>query len=64
MLNCRKNEAVGDEQSRIYYIGFRGDMRSTKQSQTSELEVPAPHTSDASLVDKAANRAAQQPTAR
>ncbi|KAJ3509649.1 hypothetical protein NMY22_g16223 [Coprinellus aureogranulatus] len=58
------NEAVGEEQSRIYYIGFRGDMRQTKQSATSQLEVPAPHTSDAPVVNKAENRAAQQPTAR
>ena len=59
-----QNESVGDEVSRIYYLGFRGDLRSVKKEIASELEVPAPHTSDASLVNKAANRAAQQPTAR
>ncbi|KAF5334631.1 hypothetical protein D9611_011970 [Ephemerocybe angulata] len=58
------NEAVGEEQSRIYYLGFRGDMRSTKKEVASELTVPAPHANDAPISSKAANRAAQQPTAR
>ncbi|EAU89346.2 hypothetical protein CC1G_03611 [Coprinopsis cinerea okayama7 len=57
------NEAVGEEVSRIYYIGFKGDMRSVKREVASELEVPAPHTADAPLSQKAENRAAHRPTA-
>ncbi|KAH6906712.1 galactose-binding domain-like protein [Coprinopsis sp. MPI-PUGE-AT-0042] len=58
------NEAVGDEVSRIYYLGFKGDMRHVKKEVASRLEVPAQNAADATLMNKAANRAAQQPTAR
>ncbi|TFK38012.1 galactose-binding domain-like protein [Crucibulum laeve] len=59
------NDAVGEELSRIYYIGFRGDMRSVKRDVNSLLEVPAPNAADAPLVDKVTEKAAgQQTTAR
>ncbi|TFK25263.1 DUF1000-domain-containing protein [Coprinopsis marcescibilis] len=58
------SEAVGEEQSRIFYLGFKGDMRSVKRETASELEVPAHHATDASITTRAENRAAQQPTAR
>ncbi|KAF8190571.1 galactose-binding domain-like protein [Pholiota molesta] len=59
------NDAVGEEVSRIYYIGFKGDMRSTKREVNSKLEVPAPHAADAALTDRVSERAAgQQTTAR
>jgi hypothetical protein len=59
-----QNEAVGEEVSRIYYLGFKGDMRHVKREVASRLEVPAQNAADATLMNKAANRAAQQPTAR
>ncbi|KDR80381.1 hypothetical protein GALMADRAFT_242776 [Galerina marginata CBS 339.88] len=59
------NDSVGGEGSRIYYIGFKGDMRSTKREVNSKLEVPAPHAADASLTDRASHKATgQQTTAR
>ncbi|KJA13744.1 hypothetical protein HYPSUDRAFT_92649 [Hypholoma sublateritium FD-334 SS-4] len=59
------NDSVGGEVSRVYYIGFKGDMRSIKREVNSKLEVPAPHAADASLTDRISERAAgQQTTAR
>jgi len=59
------NDSVGGEGSRIYYIGFKGDMRSTKREVNSKLEVPAPNAADASLTDRASHKATgQQTTAR
>ncbi|KAF9474433.1 DUF1000-domain-containing protein [Pholiota conissans] len=58
-------DSVGGDVSRVYYIGFKGDMRSTKREVNSKLEVPAPHAADAALTDRVSERAAgQQTTAR
>ncbi|KXN82022.1 hypothetical protein AN958_03300, partial [Leucoagaricus sp. SymC.cos] len=59
------NESVGDETTRIYYIGFKGDARSNKQAINSLLDVPVPNTGDARLIDRLTEKAAgQQTTAR
>ncbi|KAF8155525.1 galactose-binding domain-like protein [Crassisporium funariophilum] len=59
------NDSVGGESSRIYYIGFRGDMRFTKKDVNSRLEVPAPHAADAAISDRVTNKVGgQQTTAR
>ncbi|KAF9441752.1 DUF1000-domain-containing protein [Macrolepiota fuliginosa MF-IS2] len=59
------NEAVGEDVTRVYYIGFKGDVRSSKQAINSMLDVPAPNTGDARLVDRLREGAAgQQTTAR
>ncbi|KAF9010244.1 PITH domain-containing protein [Cyathus striatus] len=59
------SDAVGQERSRIYFIGFRGDMRSVKREINSHLQVPAPHASDARLVDRVQDKSgARQTTAR
>ncbi|RDB30662.1 hypothetical protein Hypma_005785 [Hypsizygus marmoreus] len=59
------SEAVGEEVSRIYYIGFKGDMRSPHREGNSRLEVPTSHAADAPLVDKVTEKTAgQQTTAR
>lgn len=60
-----QNEAVGDEVSRIYYIGFKGDTRQVQNGGTQKLEVPAANAADAPLVDRVRDKAAgQQSTAR
>ena len=60
-----QSDAVGGEQSRIYYLGFRGDTRYTKKEVNSKLEVPAPNAADATLTDKVTNKVGnQQTTAR
>lgn len=51
--------------SRVYFIGFKGDVRSTKQVVNSMLDVPTPNAGDARVVDRLSERAAgQQTTAR
>jgi len=59
------SDAVGGDQSRIYYLGFRGDTRFTKKEVNSKLEVPAPNAAEAALADKVTHKAGgQQTTAR
>ncbi|CAK5262128.1 unnamed protein product, partial [Mycena citricolor] len=58
-------DSVGGDVSRIYYLGFKGDSRSTQRELTSKLEIPAANAADAPLVDKVSERtAATQTTAR
>lgn len=64
LTNLMQNESVGEDISRIYYLGFRGDMRNTKTAVASQLEVPTPHAAHDSIVGRAANQASQQTTAR
>jgi PITH domain len=60
-----QSDAVGGEQSRIYYLGFRGDTRYTKKEVNSKLEVPAPNAAEAALTEKVTHKAgSQQTTAR
>ena len=66
MLNLYvKDDSVGEEVSRIYYVGFKGDTKTFKQAATSKLEIPAANAADAPLTGKMTERAAsQQSTAR
>lgn len=58
-------DSVGGEGSRIYYLGFKGDLRSIKREVDSKLEVPAPNAADAPLTDRASHKVGgQQTTAR
>ena len=50
--------------SRVYFIGFRGDMRSVKRDGMSKLAVLAPNAADAPLDGKAETKASNRPTAR
>ena len=57
--------SVGEDTSRLYYIGFKGDVRSAKHAAHSLLDVPTPNTGDAKLIDRLSEKAAgQQTTAR
>jgi len=56
------SESVGEELSRIYYIGFKGDMRSPSRDVNSKLEVPASNAADAPLVDKVSEKIGGQTT--
>ena len=56
---------MGEDTSRLYYVGFKGDIRSAKHAVHSLLDVPAPNTGDAKLIDRLSEKAAgQQTTAR
>ena len=60
-----QSEAVGDETTRIYYIGFKGDAPNANREAGSKLDVPAQNAADAPLVDKLAEKnAARQSTIR
>jgi len=52
-----QNESVG-EKSRLYYIGFKGDVRSAKHAAPLLLDVPAPTTGDAKLIERVSEKAA------
>lgn len=53
---------MGAEISRIYYIGFKGDMPSPRRDVNSKLEVPASHAADAPIVDKVSEKTGGQRT--
>ncbi|KAH8113876.1 DUF1000-domain-containing protein [Phellopilus nigrolimitatus] len=64
-LSLHFGDAIGDETSRIYYVGFKGDTRSVQKEGTHKLVVPAANAADAPLVDRVRDKAAgQQSTAR
>lgn len=51
--------------SRIYYLGFKGDVTSPKKDPNTQMEVPAADAADAPIVDRLAEKSAgQQTTAR
>jgi len=56
------SESVGGEVSRIYYVGFKGDMRSPHIDLNSKLEVPASNAADAPLADKVSEKTGGQRT--
>ncbi|KAF7316232.1 UPF0424 protein [Mycena indigotica] len=59
------SDSVGGDVSRIYYLGFKGESKSTHREGTSKLEIPAANAADASLVDRVAEKTAgSQTTAR
>ncbi|OJA08373.1 hypothetical protein AZE42_01002 [Rhizopogon vesiculosus] len=64
-LSLYFRESVGGERSRIYYLGFKGDVRTPRKEGTNKLEVPAANAADAPLVDRLAQKSGgQQTTAR
>lgn len=59
------SEAEGEECTELYYIGFRGVTRDHRREGTQKLEIPAANAPDAKVVDRLAERTAnQQSTAR
>ncbi|KAL5523076.1 hypothetical protein ACEPAF_1343 [Sanghuangporus sanghuang] len=64
-LSLHFNEAVGEEVSRLYYIGFKGDTRQMQNSGLQKLEVPTENAADARLIARLRDKSAsQQSTAR
>ncbi|SJL11344.1 uncharacterized protein ARMOST_14747 [Armillaria ostoyae] len=59
------SESVGEEMSRIYYIGFKGELRSPQKDANTKLDIPAANAADAPLFDRLSEKAGgQQTTAR
>ncbi|KAG1716815.1 hypothetical protein ID866_337 [Astraeus odoratus] len=64
-LSLYFRDSVGGEQSRVYFIGFKGDCPSWRKEATKKLEVPASNATDAPIVDKVQQKVGgQQATAR
>ncbi|KAF8310954.1 DUF1000-domain-containing protein [Clavulina sp. PMI_390] len=55
------SEAPGEETSRLYYIGFRGELRAPKKDNTSRLDIPAANAADAP-VDRLAEKSSSSHT--
>ena len=56
---------MGEDNTRIYYIGFKGETRTIRKEGSNKLEVPAATAADAPLVDRLREKgAAHQPTAK
>ena len=47
-----QSDSVGEDVSRVYFIGFRGDLREPRKEGTDKLPIPAANAADAPLVDK------------
>ncbi|KAI0252533.1 hypothetical protein BJV78DRAFT_1110581, partial [Lactifluus subvellereus] len=57
--------SVGEESSRIYYIGFKGEIGILRKEGSSKLEIPAANAADASLTDRLREKGvAEKPTAK
>ncbi|KIJ37011.1 hypothetical protein M422DRAFT_232224 [Sphaerobolus stellatus SS14] len=59
------SEAVGSERTRLYFLGFRGDVSNPKKDVRKKIDLPAANAADASLVDRVSEKsAASQSTVR
>lgn len=60
-----QRDAVGEEQSRVYYVGFRGSTRAIQKEASEKLVIPAANAAEAPLSQRMAERStSQQDTAR
>ena len=60
-----QSESVGEETSRVYYIGFKGDVRELRKDRDSHMDVPAANSASSTLFDRLAEKSGgQQTTAR
>ncbi|KAF9262244.1 DUF1000-domain-containing protein [Marasmius fiardii PR-910] len=59
------SDSVGGEMSRVYFIGFKGDVRELRKDRDSHMDVPAANSASSTLFDRLAEKAGgQQTTAR
>ncbi|KAG6377537.1 galactose-binding domain-like protein [Boletus reticuloceps] len=64
-LSLYFGQSVGGDLSRVYFVGFKGDSRTSRKEGTNKLEIPAANAPDAPLVDRLKqNAGGQQTTAR
>ncbi|KAF9239864.1 galactose-binding domain-like protein [Melanogaster broomeanus] len=61
-LSLYFGDSVGGDQSRIYYVGFKGSSRAPRKEETKKLDIPAANTGDAPLVDRVKQNAGGQQT--
>ncbi|KAF8911271.1 galactose-binding domain-like protein [Mucidula mucida] len=59
------SESVGGDSSQLYYLGFKGELRSPQKDANTKLDIPAANAADAALFDRLAEKSGgQQTTAR
>ncbi|KAI0052078.1 DUF1000-domain-containing protein [Auriscalpium vulgare] len=58
------SESIGGDVTRLYYLGFKGEMRAVRKEGSNKLEIPAANAADAPVDRLAEKTAAQQPTAK
>ncbi|KAG7094789.1 hypothetical protein E1B28_005604 [Marasmius oreades] len=59
------SDSVGAETSRVYFIGFKGDVRELRKERDTHMDVPAANAASSTLFDRLAEKAGgQQTTAR
>ncbi|KAH7910279.1 DUF1000-domain-containing protein [Hygrophoropsis aurantiaca] len=64
-LSLYFRDSVGGDNSRVYYVGFKGDVRTLRKEGTKKLEIPAANAPDAAVLDRVMEKAgAKQTTAR
>jgi hypothetical protein len=64
-ISMEQRDSIGGELSRIYYVGFKGDVRSPGREPESKLAVPAANAADAPIFDRLSEKTGgQQTTAR
>ncbi|PVF93669.1 DUF1000-domain-containing protein [Serendipita vermifera] len=54
------DNAVGDEMTRLYYIGFKGDARQQTKDPNTRTEVPAENSAQAKLIDRLTEKSNNQ----
>ncbi|KAH7886837.1 DUF1000-domain-containing protein [Phlebopus sp. FC_14] len=64
-LSLYFGDSTGGDQTRVYYLGFKGDSRTPRKEATKKLDIPAANAADSPLIDRAKQAAGgQQTTAR
>ncbi|KAF8263002.1 galactose-binding domain-like protein [Lactarius quietus] len=58
------SDSVGEENTRVYYIGFKGETKTVRREGSSKLEIPAAKAAHAILDQLREKGAAKQPTAK
>ncbi|KAF9023676.1 DUF1000-domain-containing protein [Hymenopellis radicata] len=59
------SESVGGDSSQLYYLGFKGELRTPQKDANTKLDIPAANAADAALFDRLAEKSGgQQTTAR
>ncbi|KIM24770.1 hypothetical protein M408DRAFT_331600 [Serendipita vermifera MAFF 305830] len=46
------SDAVGEEVTRMYYVGFKGDARQPTKDPNTHLDIAAEHSADAKVIDR------------
>ncbi|GJJ15077.1 hypothetical protein Clacol_009352 [Clathrus columnatus] len=63
-LSLYFSDAVGTEQTRIFYIGFKGDTSNPRKDVRTKIDLPAANAADAPLVDRLKDKSASHNTVR